>query len=390
MSGHSFDSKRAAFEDYRVQLRAAKKRIAEAGKKAPPSPACRLPLTDYCQLVLKGPYLDRIARGDLVQETWDMYDGVVSNHLDGTPLGEMAIEDVEHEDVSEWADRLTVGGRVKASGEVISPPRPASDSTKIRYLGFLSGVYEIARKDKLVMTNPVRDAEKPTVDLDEIEFRIYSLEECDRILVHLRAWEAHRDLIPPKIPGKERKKQPRPAHERNRTVTAALLGLHGFGPGELLGMSTEDLKDGGLLPRRQGRKGKIVLRLKNRHRKKWVPIDDELLKIVEESPPGLIISANAERTKAMDDANLRRAYRYALAGTEFAGMLPYDLRHTFAMRLLEEGVDVQTAAELMRNSTETFLRRYVRSREALKREAVRKARGGRPTQGTNPNSENAA
>ena len=61
-------------------------------------------------------------------------------------------------------------------------------------------------------------------------------------------------------------------------------------------------------------------------------------------------------------------------GTKFDWMNPYDLRHTFPQRLLDESVDVKTVAELMRHSVEVFLARYVRSDRARKMEATKKRR----------------
>lgn len=74
----------------------------------------------------------------------------------------------------------------------------------------------------------------------------------------------------------------------------------------------------------------------------------------------------------MEPANIRRTFAGMVKGTKFEKLRPYDLRHTFAMRLLEAGGDVQTAAELMRHSVEVFLRRYVRSGRARKIAAMRK------------------
>jgi integrase len=369
VSSRSFDAKKAAYNDFRRAVREAKARQSRPAP-SPTDPAAVL-VADYCQALLKGRYTDRLRDGSMSARTWALYESIVANHLDGAPLGEMALRGVEPEHVEAWARGL------RSSKD---PATPMGDATRLRYLGFLSGVFEVARRSRLVGANPVRDAEKPRVDPDDVEFRIYSLAECDEILALIGAWEDRQDAA-------------RPPHVRGRLVLAAHLGLHGFGPAEMCGLRREDLVDGGLKPRRQGQGGKIVERLKARRRKGWVPLDDALLALVEASGPGLLLRADADGTKAVGDNNLRRSFHAALQGTAYEGLTPYDLRHTFAMRLLEEGVDVQTAAELMRNTTEVFLRRYVRSRESLKREAVRKASRGRslrPTQGTDPSESKAA
>jgi len=80
---------------------------------------------------------------------------------------------------------------------------------------------------------------------------------------------------------------------------------------------------------------------------------------------------------ALELGNIRRSFAGMVKGTKSEGMKPYDLRHAFAQRLLDEGVDVKTAAELMRHSVEVFLARYVRSDRARKMEAIKKLRRGK-------------
>jgi site-specific recombinase XerD len=80
---------------------------------------------------------------------------------------------------------------------------------------------------------------------------------------------------------------------------------------------------------------------------------------------------------ALEPGNIRRSIAGMVRGTKFEGMKPYDLRHTFAQRLLDEGVDVKTAAEMMRHSVEVFLARYVRSDRARKMEAIKRLRKGK-------------
>jgi integrase len=81
--------------------------------------------------------------------------------------------------------------------------------------------------------------------------------------------------------------------------------------------------------------------------------------------------------KPMEPGNLRRCFSGMVKGTKFERLTPYDLRHTFAMRMLEEGIDVQTAAEQMRHSTQVFLDKYVRSDRARKLAAARKMQEAR-------------
>jgi site-specific recombinase XerD len=63
----------------------------------------------------------------------------------------------------------------------------------------------------------------------------------------------------------------------------------------------------------------------------------------------------------------------ALENIKYAGL--HIFRRTYGMVLLEKGVDVTTAAELMRHDPVMLLKEYTRSREDLKRDAIKKAFG---------------
>lgn len=89
----------------------------------------------------------------------------------------------------------------------------------------------------------------------------------------------------------------------------------------------------------------------------------------------------------MEPANIRRTFAGMVKDTKFEGMTPYHLRHTFAMRLLEAGVDLKTAAELMRHSVEVFLKRYVKSDRARKIAAMQKLRASRETLPNSPSQD---
>lgn len=60
-------------------------------------------------------------------------------------------------------------------------------------------------------------------------------------------------------------------------------------------------------------------------------------------------------------------------GTKFEKVGLHDLRATFGTMLLEQGIDVRTAAELMRHDPTMLLKTYTRSRRDLKRNAIKVA-----------------
>jgi integrase len=86
------------------------------------------------------------------------------------------------------------------------------------------------------------------------------------------------------------------------------------------------------------------------------------------APPGWVL--RTATGNPMQETSLRRTFASIVKGTEFEGLRPYDLRHTFATRALIEGVDVRTVAEILRNTPEVVLRRYVKSEKYLKKRAI--------------------
>jgi integrase len=79
----------------------------------------------------------------------------------------------------------------------------------------------------------------------------------------------------------------------------------------------------------------------------------------------------------METGSLRWTFTGRVKGTQFDGLRPYDLRHAFAERLLDENVDVKAAAEMMRHSVRVFLKGCVKSDQARKIAAMRKLQKSR-------------
>ena len=70
--------------------------------------------------------------------------------------------------------------------------------------------------------------------------------------------------------------------------------------------------------------------------------------------------------------HVQKAYEKARAGGRLEGLRLHDLRHTFATRLIQAGVDVFTVQKILGHSTITMSMRYVHSFEPEMRAAVEK------------------
>lgn len=73
--------------------------------------------------------------------------------------------------------------------------------------------------------------------------------------------------------------------------------------------------------------------------------------------------------------NMVRDWDKLVEGTEFENLTLHDLRSTFGTLLLEKGVDVRTASEMMGHSPAMLSAIYARSRKDLKKEALARVFG---------------
>lgn len=178
-----------------------------------------------------------------------------------------------------------------------------------------------------------------------------------------------------------------PMTDRARLII--LLGLRvGLRRGEIAGAKHEDFEDGGIHVRRaigarikepEEERGKIdVKKPKNKNSTVWIPLAPELREMIGPPRWGLVVPAMESRKrnalpaplKPMDPKNVANLLDRTLKDTEFEGLDLHDLRRTFGMSLLEAGVDLRTAAEMMRHDPAMLAKIYARSRRDLKKQGA--------------------
>lgn len=155
--------------------------------------------------------------------------------------------------------------------------------------------------------------------------------------------------------------------------TAVLIGLRaGLRRGEICGLCHEDRDDDGINVSRnviEGDEGMQIKRPKNAKGESWIPLHDDLKPLIGHGRGLVIKTSNGTPIRPR---NLSRALRNATEGTKFEKITFHDLRRTFAMSLLELGVDVRTAADITRHDPKVLLNEYTKSRRDLKVEAMEK------------------
>jgi integrase len=205
------------------------------------------------------------------------------------------------------------------------------------------------------------------------------------------------DVPRPPDPGHER----RPLTPRERldvakvlaqadepTRRAILLAYYaGLNRSEICALQHSDRDGDGIRIRRRAIQTKGELHIqpetKTSKRKGWIPVPDELSFV---GPPrtGYVLTDSKE---PLTPVALTHRLKDAMKGTaleniKYAGL--HIFRRTYGMVLLEKGVDVTTAAELMRHDPVMLLKEYTRSREDLKRDAIKKAFGPSDSEANEP------
>ena len=103
---------------------------------------------------------------------------------------------------------------------------------------------------------------------------------------------------------------------------------------------------------------------------RFIPINDtlfyELRRLRNGQSP--FVFFNPETMKPYVD--LKRGFKAACRRAGIEGMRFHDLRHTFATRLIENGIDIETVRDLLGHHSITVTQRYTHSNDERKRAAV--------------------
>jgi len=151
-------------------------------------------------------------------------------------------------------------------------------------------------------------------------------------------------------------------HLRPILVTALNTGMR---LGEILNLKWENV----VLKERI-----IVLRKTKSKKQRIIPINqvlyDELLRLRLRSGKSSYVFVNPENRKPLK--SVKKAFKGAIRRAGIENLRFHDLRHTFATRLLQKGVDVETVKELLGHYSIRVTQRYLHSNLKVKKDAVEK------------------
>lgn len=324
----------------------------------PKEPVVDILFEDFMYDLIDGVFWERCKQDLLSPKTWALYEQIYRINMKASDLGQKPLTKIVPADIERWVSKLQTLERTTGKGKKVFPSKPMAASSKRRYLGVVHTFLEFAVKnEKLIPENPAIHVPKP--DEGPSTSRALTGKEVKELLELCQ----HEQPI-------------NGGDWRNRRRTLiVLLGLHGFGPAEISGLQYGDFDGRAFFPHRQAqrfRTGGIVHRerLKTKARFGRVPARKSIIDLLDPTGEGWIITT--ESGGPTDPGNIRTIFKRMVCNTKFADVTPYDLRHTFANELLQNGVDVKTAADLMRHSVETFLRRYIHGNETLKDDAISK------------------
>jgi len=208
-------------------------------------------------------------------------------------------------------------------------------STVNRELAIMKKMFNLSIDWKLATENPVKKV-KFFSEKDNLKERILTKEEEDRLLVA--------------------------SAEHLKPILIAALNT-GMRLGEILSLKWGQIDfEKELVRVEKTKSGKI----------RYVNINSVLSKTLEnlkaENGEGEFLFTNPETGQPLKD--VKTAFKSACRRANIKNLRFHDLRHTFASRLVESGVDLITVKELLGHSTVKITERYTHPNQSLKKEAV--------------------
>ena len=219
-------------------------------------------------------------------------------------------------------------------------------TTVNRYLSLMKKFYNVAINEGVVTDNPVR----------KIKFYSEAESQKERIL--------GRDE-------EERLLERAPAHLRPILVIALNTGMRW---GEIVSLTWKNVDlEAGLIHIVKAKSGKPRFININR------ALQAEFSKLKAESNGSPYVLPNTVTGKPY--ASLYRCFIKACKSVGIEGLRFHDLRHTFATRLVQGGVDIETVRDLLGHHSIVMTQRYTHSSHEMKQRAVEILAQKEPVQG---------
>ncbi|MEA2218782.1 MAG: hypothetical protein QOJ35_1408 [Solirubrobacteraceae bacterium] len=260
---------------------------------------------DACEEYLRWLKVDRERKPSTVRD----YASTIRAHLIPA-FGPRPVEDITADDIERWKAQLGAATDMR-------------NSTKLKILTILSGIFERARKLHKLPRNPMVDVEKPLQRVNS-DIDVFTLEE---VMALVRAARSEQDAA--------------------IYLTAALTGLR---RGELVALRWRDVDFTGHLIRVRASYTEGGLTTLKSGKVRAVPMAPQvataLAKLAsrtnDESDPDLVFPGTGGTY--LDASALYRRYKHALADAGLRSLRFHDLRHTFGTRTIGKASILQVKA----------------------------------------------
>jgi integrase len=208
-------------------------------------------------------------------------------------------------------------------------------STANRYLALLKKMFTLAMGEGYLEENVVKKV-KFFSEKDTLKQRVLSEEEEERIMAFSVG------------------------HLKSILVVALNTGMR---TGEIFGLQWNQVD-------LNGRKIRVEKTKSGKYRYIDIntPLLNELLELKSKNSNYPYVIVNPDTGKPY--TTVRKAFLTACQRAEIKDLRLHDLRHTFATRLINAGVDVETVRDLLGHYSVTLTQRYTHSNNILKRNAV--------------------
>jgi excisionase family DNA binding protein len=208
-------------------------------------------------------------------------------------------------------------------------------STVNRYLQLMGKMFNLAVEEGYLEENPARKV-KPFSEKDTLKERILAEKEEEKLM------ENSSDTLKP--------------------IIAVALNT-GMRRAEILGLKWKNV---------DFQAKRIRVEKTKNGRVRFIPITDDLfkqiLKLKSENGQSAFVFLNPATKKPFLD--MKTPFKRACRISEIEGLRFHDLRHTFATRLIERGIDIETVRDLCGHSSIKVTERYVHTTDERKRKAV--------------------
>lgn len=220
-----------------------------------------------------------------------------------------------------------------------------SDSTITSTVVFLKTLFKQAIRYKIISISPLNEYSYKPKSKEKKRLRIFTEEEADNLL------ETHKNK------------------NKQVWIILSLMRYCGLRISEALGICWSDITPSGLSVSKQfiyTEKGRTFASTKTKNSNRTVPIPYKLKKILEEYRniyPPFDEKRRLTNIKYNISKEIKRIYPNHSA---------HDFRHTYATKLLADGMDIRTVASLLGDTVATVEKVYIHYSDEMRKKATEK------------------